>query len=224
MLDHDLALILNPKLETQRRLICYFARLDRLCKLDIFHISIKVRYDVKYKLLLADNSGTLTYNIGKKEAKEDSGEVPVLNGYKSVETTQIRTPDTRTRGSFYPDSAFINRNVRDEYDIYPNFITNPSQWKPSSLFNNINLMTQQVPINTEYNTGWRISKPAYQTPGKFHRRISDDGMKEFYCKRCRELSGQGYIGCPPNAQQRNHWVYETTTPKMKLDGKLAKLN
>ncbi|XP_050554980.1 uncharacterized protein LOC118274110 isoform X2 [Spodoptera frugiperda] len=138
-----------------------------------------------------DNSGTLTYNIGKKEAKEDSGEVPVLNGYKSVETTQIRTPDTRTRGSFYPDSAFINRNV---------------------------------PINTEYNTGWRVSKPAYQTPGKFHRRISDDGMKEFYCKRCRELSGQGYIGCPPNAQQRNHWVYETTTPKMKLDGKLAKLN
>ncbi|KAF9423257.1 hypothetical protein HW555_001326 [Spodoptera exigua] len=171
-----------------------------------------------------DNSGTLTYNVGKKEDKEDSGEVPVLNGYKSVETTQIRTPDTRTRGSFYPDSAFINRNVRDEYDIYPNFVKNPSQWKPSSLFNNINLMTQQVPINTEYNAGWRISKPAYQTPGKFHRRISDDGMQEFYCKRCRELSGQGYTGCPPSPQQRTKWIYETTTPKMKLDGKLAKLN
>ncbi|KAJ8736556.1 hypothetical protein PYW08_007212 [Mythimna loreyi] len=169
--------------------------------------------------------GILSYNIGNKEAKEDSGEVPVVNGYKSVETTQIRTPDTRSRGQFYPDSAFINRNIRDELDVYPNYVTNPSQWKPSSFYNNINWMSQDVPL-TEYNTGWKVSRPAYQTPGKFHRRITDDGAKEFYCKKCRELNGMR--ACPQDLktplQRRNSWIYETTTPKLKLDGKLAKLN
>ncbi|XP_063899584.1 uncharacterized protein LOC110383788 [Helicoverpa armigera] len=170
------------------------------------------------------DTGTLSYNIGKKEAKEDSGEVPVVNGYKSVETTQIRTPDTRirNRAKIYPESTFINRNVRDELDIYPNYITNPSQWQPSSFYNNINWMAQEVP-NREYNTGWKVSRPAYQTPGKFHRGITDDGLKEFYCKKCRELNGQG-MRCPPASQRRNSWLYETTTPKIKLDGKLAKLN
>lgn len=167
------------------------------------------------------NTGTLTYNIGNKERKEDSGEVPVVNGYKSVETTQIRTPDTRYKSQVYPDSAFINRNIGDELDIYPNYITNPSQWKPSNFYNNINWLNQELPSITDYSSGWKVSRPAYQTPGKFHRRLTDDGMKDFYCNKCRELNGQVNRGCPQ--QRANSWLY-TTTPKMKLDGKLAKLN
>ncbi|XP_075969755.1 uncharacterized protein LOC142972470 [Anticarsia gemmatalis] len=167
--------------------------------------------------------GALTYKLDAK-ARDDSGEVPVVNGYKSVESTLIRTPDTRHKPQAFPDSVIINRNIQDEYDIYPNYVNIPSQWKPSTFYNNINWNNQEVPLNTEY-AGFRNtinSRPAYQTPGKFHRRISDDGMKEFYCKKCREM--QGFRGC---VQQRsNPWsqIHETTTAKMKIDGKLAKLN
>ncbi|CAH0592258.1 unnamed protein product [Chrysodeixis includens] len=187
-------------------------------------LSTKLRNNNRRGLHANDgNGGTLlTYNIGNKEAKEDSGEVPVVNGYKSVETTQIRTPDTRYKTQMYPDSAFINRNIRDELDIYPNYITNPSQWKPSNFYNNINWLNQELelPSITDYSPGWKVNRPAYETPGKFHRRLTDDGMKDFYCNKCRELNGQ-VNKCPQ--QRTNTWLY-TTTPKMKLDGKLAKLN
>lgn len=92
------------------------------------------------------------------------------------------------------------------------------------MYNNINWDNQEVPIVT-YNAGFRNRRPVYQTSGKFHRRITDDGMKEFYCSRCRELQGSMDCGQP----RSNPWsymqnVYETTTKKIKLDGKLVKLN
>lgn len=155
----------------------------------------------------------LTYNVGRYN-KEDSGEVPVVAGYKSVDTTQIRTPDTRHKAQIYPDSVFVSRNIRDEYDVYPNVALNPTQWKPSSFFNNINWWQPEGRESFER----RNFRPVNNKP---NRKISDDAMKEFYCKKCREFSQSGK-GC---IQQRSNpipWV-ETTT-KMKLDGKLAKLN
>lgn len=154
----------------------------------------------------------LSYNVGQSD-KEDSGEVPVVAGYKSVETTQIRTPDSRHKAQIYPDAVFVNRNIRDEYDVYPNVALTPSQWKPSNFYNNINWWQQQESV------GRRNYRPV--NTNKLNRKITDDAMKDFYCKKCREMSfGQNGRGC---IQQRSAWV-ETTTAKMKLDGKLAKLN
>lgn len=159
----------------------------------------------------------MTYNVGHREIinKEDSGEVPVINGYKAVETTHIRPPDTRHKAQVYPESVIINRNIRDEYDIYPNLATNPLLWKPSSFYNNINSWSN------DFGATHTRERP-YQNSVKIHRRITDNDMSEFYCKRCRELTkGQGVIEC---IQPRNAWRLETTTQRMKLDGKLAKLN
>ncbi|KAJ0182713.1 hypothetical protein K1T71_002082 [Dendrolimus kikuchii] len=164
-----------------------------------------------------DEQGTLTYNLGHRDVtnKEDSDEVPVINGYKAVETTHIRSPDTRHKTQMYPESVIINRNIRDEYDIYPNLASNPLQWKPSSFYNNINSWSN------DFGTNLPRERP-YQNPVKIHRRITDNNLSEFYCKRCRELTNsQGIVGC---IQPRNAWKLETTTQKMKLDGKLAKLN
>lgn len=177
-------------------------------------------------------TGTLTYNIGRKEERknEDSGEVPVLTGYKAVETTQIRTPDTRNKPQFpqpprsfqppvYQESVFINRNIRDDDDdIFPNIAINPSQWKPSSFFNNINNWGQDYRRDSNFLR--RMDRPAYPNQAKLHRKITEDGMTEFYCRKCRELSCQSSnVAIYP---QPRTWV--TSTPKMKLDGKLAKLN
>ncbi|XP_047984589.1 uncharacterized protein LOC125225092 isoform X2 [Leguminivora glycinivorella] len=162
-------------------------------------------------------SGALTYNIGRTGNKqEDSSEVPIVLGLKSVETTQLRTPDSRFKNRVYPDSVFINRNIRDDIDHYPNSATNPMVWKPSNFFNNINWRNPDSE-NQIYNPRGTV---------KFHRKITDDGMKEFYCRKCQEFSrgvnpGQSSRGC---FQGRNAWIYETTTPKIKIDGKLAKLN
>ncbi|XP_013188730.2 uncharacterized protein LOC106133520 [Amyelois transitella] len=167
--------------------------------------------------------GALTYSVGTPKDKDNSGEVPVVPGYKSVESTRIRTPDTRLKSRIYPDSVFVNRNIRDELDIVPNLATNPMQWKPSNYFNNINWWTPEARPQNSFVR--RNERPLVDNSGRFHKKITADGMKEFYCRRCRELSvgivGQ-HTGC---VQQRsNPWVHETTTPKMKLDGKLAKLN
>lgn len=136
--------------------------------------------------------------------------MPVIKGYRALETTQIRTPDSRFKPTtfVYPEIIFQNRNARDEFDLYPNFVAN-SQWKPSSFFNNINSWSQA--------DNYARARPDYQ---KFHRRVSDDGVREFYCRKCRELSGPR--GC---VESRTHsWMYESTTPKIKIDGKIAKLN
>lgn len=175
------------------------------------------------------DTGTLTYNIGRKDrTREDSGEVPVLTGYKAVETTQIRTPDTRNKPQFsqiprsfqppqfHTESVFINRNIRDDDDIFPNIAINPLQWKPSSFFNNINNWG-----DPRRDSNFVRDRPAYPNQAKLHRKITEDGTREFYCRKCRELNCQSYKEVPIYPQTRT-WV--TTTPKMKLDGKLAKLN
>lgn len=150
--------------------------------------------------------------------KEDSDEVPIIQGYKAVDTTHIRTPDTRFQPpAAYPETFFVSRNIRDDYDIYPNLATNPTQWQPSSYFNNVNYWNPDH--GRDSNFARRIDRP-YQTPGKIHRKVTDDGMKEFHCRKCRELSGRR--GCL-QAEQSRSWV-ETTTAKIKIDGKLAKLN
>lgn len=158
------------------------------------------------------DSADLTYSIGgKKENKEDSGEVPVVKGYRSLETTQIRTPDSRFKPTTFVYPEFILQNRHDEFDLYPNYVANPAQWKPTSFFNNINSWNQGV------DNYARSNRPDYQ---KFHRRVSDDGVREFYCRKCRELNGPR--GC---IESKTHsWLYESTTPKIKIDGKIAKLN
>lgn len=173
----------------------------------------------------------MSYNIGRKQNpnKDDSGEVPVILGYKAIETTQIKTPDTRFKPPIeiprtpvytYPDSVFISRNIRDDYDVYPNQAANPTQWKPSSFFNNINYWNQDLGDSNLV----RIDRP-YQNPGKLHRRITDDGVKEFYCRKCREMSGNKGCGqFTQNSSPRARAWIETTTAKIKIDGKLAKLN
>ncbi|KAG6463071.1 hypothetical protein O3G_MSEX013648 [Manduca sexta] len=155
-----------------------------------------------------DDQRTITYNTGQRQnkEKEDSGEVPIVSGYKAVETTQIRTPDTRHKTA-YPEVTLESRNLRDEYDIYPNLANHPMQWKPSSFYNNINTWNQ------DYVSHGRSNTPYYQS--KLNRRIADDTVKEFYCRRCMELGGSK--GCTQRP-------YRATTPKMKIDGKLVKLD
>jgi hypothetical protein len=142
-----------------------------------------------------------------------------VKGFKAVDTTQIRTPDTRHKTQIYPDSVFVSRNIRDEYDMFPNVALTPTQWKPSNFYNNINWWQ-----DGRQSFERRNYRPAYPNSNtKLNRKISDDAMREFYCKKCREYSnGEGFKGC---IQQRSvPWTYETTTPKIKLDGKLAKLH
>ncbi|KAG7310755.1 hypothetical protein JYU34_003565 [Plutella xylostella] len=162
-------------------------------------------------------------NIGRTNSnkKVDSGEVPVYSGMRAVETTKIRTPDTRYnhKPQVYPDAVLINRNIRDDYDVYPNVATNPQQWQPSSFFNNINWFNAES-SSRNYNIARRLQPPLYQNRNPHsNKKIEDDAMKDFYCKRCRELSG--FNGC--NQQRSSPWT-QPTTPKMKIDGKLAKLN
>lgn len=172
------------------------------------------------------DTGTLTYSIGDgtRTAKEDSGEVPVYKSYQSVETTRIRTPDSRYQPKVYPDAIFVSRNIRDDNDVYPFVATNPMQWKPANFYNNINY------ANPDGRNS--IDSRNRQNNVKLHRKITDDGMREFYCQKCLELSNaQNFRGCPgtyrnSGGQQRseNVLVRQTTTPRMKIDGKLAKLN
>ncbi|XP_026759068.2 uncharacterized protein LOC113518376 [Galleria mellonella] len=172
------------------------------------------------------DSGILTYNVGhasRPNKDTDSGEVPVVPGFKAIETTQIRTPDSRQKGQIYPDSVFINRNIRDEYDVIPNIATNPMQWKPSNYFNNINWWGSSGHGERQPNFVRRIDRPTIGSPNNFHRKITIDGMREFYCRKCMEMSNGQMKGC---IQQRSKpwYIIETTTNKVKLDGKLAKLN
>lgn len=149
---------------------------------------------------------------GRTEKKKaDSGEVPVYRGFKAVETTQIRTPDTRIKNKPYPDSVFINRNLGDELDIYPNVL---NSWKPSSFYNNVNWWSPDDRMVT-YNINKPERSPGYNQ-GKLHRKISEDAVKEFYCCKCRELIRETRV------HRSNPIEYETTT-KVKIDGKLAKL-
>ncbi|CAG9796797.1 unnamed protein product [Diatraea saccharalis] len=160
--------------------------------------------------------GTLTYRVGNRNG-DDSSEVPIVKGYKALDTTEIRTPDSRHKAQIYPESVLVSRNIRDEYDYYPNVALNPTQWKPSNFYNNINWWQQDNRETFER----RNFRPNNQ--GKLNRKITDDAIKDFYCKKCRELIiGQRGKGC---IQERsNPWVHESTTAKIKLDGKLAKLN
>lgn len=95
---------------------------------------------------------------------------------------------------------------------------NPSQWKPSTYYNNINWWGQD---SLDSNLVRRVDRPGYENPVKLHRKITNDGLKEFYCNKCAELNGINYRGCPQIG-----WIQkiETTTQKIKIDGKLAKLN
>lgn len=134
-------------------------------------------------------------------------------------------PDSRHKAKIYPDAVFVSRNIRDDYDnVYPNVAANPMQWKPSNLYNNINWWSHDS--GRETHTPRRPNN--YNNAGKLHRKLSDDGAREFYCRKCTEYSNaQGIRGCSSTfVQQRsaNPVHYETTTTKMKIDGKLAKLN
>ncbi|CAK1601739.1 unnamed protein product [Parnassius mnemosyne] len=165
-----------------------------------------------------------TFSQGRNIKEEDSGEVPVMKGYKAVETTKILTPDTRLKSPVSSVNGYTRYNAPDEYDIYPNIVTNPMQFKPSNFYNNINWGNQQSSrsFNNYNRRNDRTGFPNVQQSG-FHRSISDDSVRDFYCKKCRELGGmQDFKGC---IQQRsNPWYNENTTPKIKIDGKLVKLN
>ncbi|XP_059048055.1 uncharacterized protein LOC131843428 [Achroia grisella] len=167
------------------------------------------------------DSGVLSYNIGHTQRSNkdtDSDEVPVIPGYKAVQTTQITTPDSRHKPQIFPDSVFINRNIRDEYDVIPNLATNPMQWKPSNYFNNINWWNHG---DRQPSFVRRFDRPI-GNQNNFYRKTANDGVREFYCKKCMEMSNGQIKGC---IQQRSKsWYVETTTNKIKLDGKLAKLN
>ncbi|XP_026496567.1 uncharacterized protein LOC113401061 [Vanessa tameamea] len=180
-------------------------------------VSTKLKNNNRRGLHTDGDAGVLTYKFGNKNANdEDSGEVPIVKAFKSVETTQIRTPDSRVKPVTYtyPELVLRNRNSRDEFDLYPNLATNPMQWKPSSFFNNVNWWNQD---NAHFDSHARRSRPDYQ---KFNRRVNDDGVREFYCKKCREMNG--LRGCIQ--PKTNSLFLESTTPKIKIDGKLAKLN
>lgn len=168
--------------------------------------------------MISTEKATISRNLGRSRnpEKEDSDEIPIISGYKAIETTHISTPDTRYKNPS-PSSIFTNRNIRDEYDVYPNLARNPAQWKPVNYFNNINSWNQDFTVNTRRN-----GRPYYRPSQIIDRKIAENTAKEFYCRKCIEMSnGQGLKGC---AQTRNSWIYETTTTKMKIDGKLAKLN
>ncbi|XP_050674338.1 uncharacterized protein LOC126971865 isoform X1 [Leptidea sinapis] len=146
-----------------------------------------------------------------KPKKEDIEEVPIVKAFKSVDSTIIRTPDTRLKSN--SNSQFSHRNSRDEYDIFPNADVNPvftNLWKPSAFYNNINWG------QNDYNQPRIYKRPEYNN---FDRSISDDSIKEFYCRKCRELNN--FRGC--GQQKSGPRFFEITTPKVKLDGKLAKL-
>ncbi|CAH2050090.1 unnamed protein product, partial [Iphiclides podalirius] len=155
--------------------------------------------------------------------KEDSGEVPVIKGYKALETTQILTPDTRLKSPINAVNAPVWHNTPDEYDIYPNQAINPMQFKPSNFYNNINWWSQDdaMSINNFIRRNYATSFP--NTRSVFHRDLTEDGVSDFYCKKCREMGGgHGTRGCVQ--QSRNPWHNVNTTPRVKIDGKLAKLN
>lgn len=151
--------------------------------------------------------------------------MPVYKSYQSVETTRIRTPDSRYQTKVYPDAVFVNRNIRDENDVFPFVATHPMQWKPANFYNNINYAYPDGRNSIE-------ARKRQNNNVMFHRKINDEGMREFYCQKCFELSNaQNFRGCSgtyrnSGVQQRsaNAFVKQTTTPKMKIDGKLAKLN
>lgn len=97
------------------------------------------------------------------------------------------------------------------------------QWKPVNLYNNINYAhpDERNSIDTRRRQNNNV---------KLHRKITDEGAREFYCQKCLELSNaQNFRGCTgtyrnSGVQQRSvsTLVRQTTTPK--IDGKLAKLN
>ncbi|CAG4965615.1 unnamed protein product [Colias eurytheme] len=144
---------------------------------------------------------------GNSHKDTDSGEVPIVKAYKSVDTTAIRTPDTRLKNQ--TPRPFV-KTSRDEADIYPNTAFSPV-WRPSTFYNNVHYWSQ----DDFYNIA-RANRPDYRS---INRRPNDDGVREFYCRKCRELSnGRGCV------QKTNSWLRESTTQKTKVDGKLAKLN
>ncbi|XP_013149428.1 PREDICTED: uncharacterized protein LOC106111818 isoform X2 [Papilio polytes] len=149
--------------------------------------------------------------------REDSGEVPVIKGYKAIETTQIFTPDTRVK---LPANNFNTRhNPLDENDIYSNLGLNPVHFKPSNYYN---MNWNQDNARTSNTFMPRNDRRGYLNQRTINRGTSDDVVRDFYCKKCNELSRrQGFRGCE---QLRSNPWYENTTPKLKINGKLAKLN
>lgn len=153
-------------------------------------------------------------SMAKKNTKnEDTSEVPIMKAYKSVETTQIRTPDSRRKASAFSNHIPLSRNSRDDADVYPNLAPTPMQWKPSSFYNNINWA---YPENNEFSSFNQRFRPNFQ---QGYRRMPDDNLKEFYCGKCIELNGISRSF----TQQRSPWLHDDI-PKIKVDGKLAKLN
>ncbi|CAH3963137.1 uncharacterized protein LOC123714355 [Pieris brassicae] len=167
--------------------------------------TIVVSTKLKNKGLHSTEPDALFLSRGTQKTKqEDSGEVPIVKAYKSVDTTLIRTPDSRYKPTQRP---YI---IRDEFDLYPN--TAFSQWQPSSFYKNINYWN-------EFNrprTNHREDTNHRQDP----RRRIDDESREFYCRKCKELTNGSNRGCGQNPKS---WLRESTTPKVKVDGKLAKL-
>lgn len=148
--------------------------------------------------------------------------MPVYKSYQSVETTRIQTPDSRYKPKVYPDAIFVSRNIRDENDVYPFVATNPMQWKPVNLYSNIHYANPDGRDTID-------ARKRQNNNVKFHRKITDDGAREFYCQKCLELSNaQNFRGCAGGyrnsgvRQRSNTLVRQTTTPK--IDGKLVKLN
>lgn len=158
--------------------------------------------------------------------REESGEVPVVNGYKALDTTPIHTPDTRLKTPINRVITPTRHNAPDEYDVYPNFVSNPGQFKPSNYYNNINWWSQDsLDTSRQFNNYNRRNDGSIypNTRPGFHRSLTDDGVRDFYCKKCREMSGgQGLRGCIQQRSNSHH--NQNTTPRIKIDGKLAKLN
>lgn len=167
--------------------------------------------DCKYLIRLIISGAVGVAN--KNRNSEDSSEVPIVKAYKSVETTQIRTPDSTRKASAFSNHIPLSRNSRDDPDIYPNLAFSPMQWKPSSFYNNINWANSENNGFSSFNQRFR---PNFQ---QGYRRMSDDNLKEFYCGKCIELNGinRGF------AQQKSPWLHEDM-PKIKVDGKLAQFN
>ncbi|GBP48526.1 hypothetical protein EVAR_38498_1 [Eumeta japonica] len=159
-----------------------------------------------------DDSATIA---NKGRSHDPPKEVPVVRGYKAVETTLLRSATKKPEP--YPNSYFNNGNTGDTFDTYPNIATN-NQWRPSNHYNNINWWSPDVDRIVTYDIG-TPRQGGYRSSGKFHRTITDDGMRDYYCCKCRELS-RGATCSQAARYPRN---YETTT-KIKIDGKVAKLD
>ncbi|CAK1544499.1 unnamed protein product [Leptosia nina] len=168
---------------------------------------LEVKHTIVFSTKLRNNnrglhatgdSDALVLSRPNKNAKTDSGEVPIVKAYKSIDTTVIRSPDTRYKHRTTQRPIF---QIADSNDFYPN--TAFGSWKPSGFYNNVHYWGQD---------GFRSLSSS-----DINRRVND-GTREFYCRKCRELS-DGPVSCG----QKRSW-FQSTTQRIKIDGKLAKLN